>query len=107
MGGPLAPPIAGPELSTEEYTLALAHLKKHFLRLTQKALVTGLLMTGGSAAVIAAMLFNMNANRLNVRLMFWIGAMGFVGLLLTIHAIKQVWMLRKVNEVQHRLQEAE
>lgn len=106
-GGSLAPPVAGPELSMDEYTLALAHLRKHFLRLTQKSLVTGLLMTGGSAAVIGVMLSNLNAGRLNMRIMFWIGVMGLVGLVLTIHALKQLLVAWKIREVQRRLVEAE
>jgi hypothetical protein len=105
--GALETPRAGPELDTEEYVDALAHVRSYYLQYTQKSLVTGLLMMAGGVTLALAIWFNVKQGGPGIsKLVFGLVLVSFVGLLLTIRTIRQLPVLYSLRKVQQRLREA-
>src|SRR5690606_41608905 len=103
--GTLETPLAGPELDPEEYVEALRHVRSYYMLHTQKSAFVGLLLMGGSVAVGTGMAFGAAAVRFRPKLYFWLIAIGFVGLLVTVRAIRQVPVLLSIRNVERRLRE--
>lgn len=103
--GTLETPLAGPELDPEEYVEALRHVRRYYLLHTQKSAVVGLLLIGGSVATGLGIAFAAAAVKFRPKLYFWLSLIGFVGLLVTVRAIRQVPVLLSIRNVERRLSE--
>lgn len=103
--GTLETPLAGPELDPEEYVDALRHVRRYYRLHTQKSAVVGLLLIGGSVATGLGIAFSVAAAKFRPKLYFWLLLIGFVGLLVTVRAVRQVPVLLSIRNVERRLSE--
>lgn len=103
--GTLETPLAGPELDPEEYVDALRHVRRYYRLHTQKSAVVGLLLIGGSIATSLGLAFTAWGVKFRPKLYFWLALIGFVGLLVTVRAIRQVPVLLSIRNVERRLRE--
>jgi hypothetical protein len=105
-GGRLETPVAGPELSAEEYLAALVNVRKHYFRLTRRALFVGLVTAFGALGVFVALLLKLGAGGQHVRRLFWLGLISLVGFVTIYRAVRQIGVYWKIKQVERRLQEA-
>lgn len=104
--GTLEPPVAGPELSPDDYVDALRHVRAYYVRHTQQALVTGLLMILGGAAIGGWLVVNViGAGRRGARAIIWALLVFFIGLMMVSRAIRQIPVCRRIRHVEERLSE--
>jgi len=105
-GGKLETPVAGPELSPEEYVESLSNVRRHYFLLTQKTLFTGIVIALGSIAVLLAIIINVGFAGRSFKGLIWLGILSLFGFVTIYRALAQMGVLWKILSVERRLHEA-